>query len=607
MCQHAIRRRPALADGREGHIGTFPPSTRSPLCSPELGGAGAERESGEAARRTQPYSQHCKNRLMATLWIGSTFRRPAVELVTDTGERLPLPLPVDDSSAADCILDRSGWVAIQVGYQVVGVRDGDLLRPSLLPDAWSIAPAADPTLVLLQRHFDEGQGNHQGDVIELVDQHGHVVRSITGDVWGVVGELRSGWIVTHETLVSWQGERRPLPAPGQAVAVLSGRHLVIADSENALVHVVDTELDHTASTSVPADAFFLMPTYNVGASQVAFACHSPVIARAHEILTLPAGKGVVMLAWLDDDHLVQVGERTCSSVNVGSGIGETLTGFPPRSFPRVNVSGRFETEQLRNALLPEWSGPIPDDARDRTMHRHRTMLEMALQRAGLAAEQLLPRFVPAVHLRSCFAGDRVPVGTSHFGGRPDLPPDHQWPVHDGQPMMFIGQFRADEINAALPAALPSNVRLAVFAAIEPDGGYPVSPNAVAALTLPVDGLRRVPWPTSLPPELQLTMSIAVAEPMLTPPPSTPGIDADQFEEIVAEAAPAGPAHQLFGTAYTIQGHEGPPGHRLLFQFDGDSLLGGPELGDGGRLLVWSPADAEGAAGLGPCIIELDSH
>ncbi len=43
MCQHAIRRRPALADGREGHIGTFPPSTRGPLCSPELGGAGAEK------------------------------------------------------------------------------------------------------------------------------------------------------------------------------------------------------------------------------------------------------------------------------------------------------------------------------------------------------------------------------------------------------------------------------------------------------------------------------------------------------------------------------------------------------------------------------------
>ncbi|MGB8858776.1 MAG: DUF1963 domain-containing protein [Ilumatobacteraceae bacterium] len=201
----------------------------------------------------------------------------------------------------------------------------------------------------------------------------------------------------------------------------------------------------------------------------------------------------------------------------------------------------------------------------------------------------------------------MPIGASHFGGRPDLPAGHKWPMYEGQPMMFIAQIRADEINAALPGALPSNdVLVALFAAIEPDGGYPVAPNAVSAHVVPLDGLRRLPWPARLSAELRLTMAIAVPEPMLTPPSNTHGVDRDNLHDVVASLVPAGPRHQMFGSPQTIQDHGAPPDHRLLLQFDGDPLVGGPELGDGGRLLFWSPGNPGEVSNLEPCIVELDS-
>jgi hypothetical protein len=64
------------------------------------------------------------------MWLGATGVRPAVELlVAPGGERLPLPLGVDDSYGFDNAMPRVGWVAAQVGYEVVAITDGDLLRP----------------------------------------------------------------------------------------------------------------------------------------------------------------------------------------------------------------------------------------------------------------------------------------------------------------------------------------------------------------------------------------------------------------------------------------------------------------------------------------------
>lgn len=103
------------------------------------------------------------------------------------------------------------------------------------------------------------------------------------------------------------------------------------------------------------------------------------------------------------------------------------------------------------------------------------------------------------------------------------------------------------------------------------------------------------------------MAIAVPEPMLTLPSNTHGVDSDKLHDVVASLAPAGPRHQMFGTPQTIQDHGAPPDHRLLVQLDGDPLSGGPELGDGGRMLIWSPAQPREVSDLGPCIVELDSY
>lgn len=527
-------------------------------------------------------------------------------MLTDSGERLPLPLPTA-GGAFDYSIDRSGWVALQVEYQVFGLRDGDLLRPSRLPDAWTLAPAADPSLVLVQRYFEDDRAK----VIELVDMHGRVLRSVTSNLWWAVGELRSGWIATAESMLSWEGERRPLPAPGQAVAVLSGRHLVIADDDRSSVHIVDMETERTTTWPVPPDANWLAPMYDTEASQVAFADpRAPgvsIVVREHEVHLLDTETEMMWLAWVDRDHVLETGQGPSRSVNFVTKATELLSGFPARSFPRINITGRFDPDQLRNALLPAWKGPIPEDVRERLVLQTQNALVAALHSAGLPADELIRRFVPAVRLRSCFSTGRVPVGASHFGGRPDLPAGHQWPTYDGQPMMFIAQIRADEINAVLPGALPSNDALvAVFAAIEPDGGYPVAPDAVSVLVVPVAGLSRLPWPTRLPAELRLTMAIAVPEPMLTPPPNTHDIDSDKLRDVVASLMPAGSRHQMFGSPQTVQNDGAPPDHRLLLQFDSDPLVGGPELGDGGCLVVWS-ANLGEASNLESCIVELDSY
>jgi uncharacterized protein (TIGR02996 family) len=48
--------------------------------------------------------------------------------------------------------------------------------------------------------------------------------------------------------------------------------------------------------------------------------------------------------------------------------------------------------------------------------------------------------------------ERLPVGTSRYGGPPDLPPDVPWPLRaDGKPLAFLGQINLAEV-AASPAA-----------------------------------------------------------------------------------------------------------------------------------------------------------
>src|SRR5215217_7173902 len=88
------------------------------------------------------------------LLLAASEGRPVAQLIaTNVGERTPLPVGLDESYAFDHALSRDGWVMLQVGYQVGGLRDGDLLHMTRLPDAWTVAPAADDRHVVVNRYF----------------------------------------------------------------------------------------------------------------------------------------------------------------------------------------------------------------------------------------------------------------------------------------------------------------------------------------------------------------------------------------------------------------------------------------------------------------------
>src|SRR5512133_3160610 len=120
--------------------------------------------------------------------LGATGGRPAVEFISGDGEKLALPVGLDDSYAFDHALARVGWVAVQVGEQVAALRDGNLLRPTRLPDVWFLLPAADPRLVVISRHVEREHEGGKECVFELVDADGAVLKSVQARVWRAVGE-----------------------------------------------------------------------------------------------------------------------------------------------------------------------------------------------------------------------------------------------------------------------------------------------------------------------------------------------------------------------------------------------------------------------------------
>ena len=76
-----------------------------------------------------------------------------------------------------------------------------------------------------------------------------------------------------------------------------------------------------------------------------------------------------------------------------------------------------------------------------------------------AGTALIARLRPAVRLiASPMQDQRIPVGATKFGGRPDLPRDFAWPSwrnpqDEVRPLSFYAQISLDEINTAAPAPL----------------------------------------------------------------------------------------------------------------------------------------------------------
>ena len=148
-------------------------------------------------------AQTSRNRVM--LFLGSTSAAQSVELL-DTDRRERLAWPFGSDQPFDSGLCRRGWVAVMLGREVLAISDGNLFDYEVLPEAQKMAPAADPELIVLN-----SRQPGESTVYSLVDRAGNVVRTTSARGRYPVGELASGWIVTPDELVSWRGERRPLP------------------------------------------------------------------------------------------------------------------------------------------------------------------------------------------------------------------------------------------------------------------------------------------------------------------------------------------------------------------------------------------------------------
>jgi uncharacterized protein (TIGR02996 family) len=79
---------------------------------------------------------------------------------------------------------------------------------------------------------------------------------------------------------------------------------------------------------------------------------------------------------------------------------------------------------------------------------------------------------PALTFEPARAADKIlPVGTSKFGGGPDMPPDAAWPEFWQGPLAFLAQFNLADLSASLVCReLPKTGLLSVFCAWDEDEG-----------------------------------------------------------------------------------------------------------------------------------------
>ena len=484
--------------------------------------------------------------------LAASGGKPAVNLlVAPEGERIPLPLGVDEARAFDHAVPREGWVAVQVGEQLVALVDGDLASPRPLGHVRRfIAPAADPSLVVALS--DDGERIEPGDpiTIQLVGPSG-MRRSVRTSAWGLVGELRDGRVACCDALVSWDGSVEPLPAPGEVVAVLGGRFLVLNDFARGRLHLYDTATGERRSELLVAH--FLSPVYNLDASAAAlksWGSREIVLATDFAFRFYNLGFEPNSMVWLGRDLLLAAGEREQVVLDVESGERTPITGLGRNPYPRVDVTGRFELDTFRASLAPAWKGPIPEPIRLELVAAARERLEAAAHELALP-EPAIAGAEPAIRVRSCIPPKRIAVGASRLGGRPDLPAGRRWAMHGLGPMAFLGQFRLDEMAAVLPErGLPADGLVVVFAAVD-DSGFAEGAHVEVVAS---DGLKRLAWPTALPDELRFDAALAALEPALSLPlpPLVAASDSEQLARLADLTRLPGPAHQLFGIASTIQ-------------------------------------------------------
>ena len=199
---------------------------------------------------------------VSRLALASSGTGPAVRLLNlDTGQHLPVAAPLDNAYAFDHGLGRHGWVAAQVGYQVGAFGDRSNLRtPVLLPEAWTILPAATDDLVLLRRYAGRSSRRREPVRVAVMDRHGTVHRSAELP-WDVnshpSGEVTAG-VVSWAGIAGWNGEVYPLPTgitgdpytDPRPFGVLDGR--VILFEHVDCLEAVDTRNGSRRVLKIPA-------------------------------------------------------------------------------------------------------------------------------------------------------------------------------------------------------------------------------------------------------------------------------------------------------------------------------------------------------------------
>jgi uncharacterized protein YwqG len=315
--------------------------------------------------------------------------------------------------------------------------------------------------------------------------------------------------------------------------------------------------------------------------------------------------------WVSDAELL-VGENPVVVVNIGTGERTVIDGAK-RAAARANLTGRFTVDELAALAQPtnKKSSKTPDTPKTQ-LAKSKKAVAAACKSLGLKAvptSTSLALLSAPITSNASSPGSKGTEPHSRLGGQPDLPAGTQWPHQIGLPMAFLGQFRLDQIQTALPnTELPSTGLLSLFALIAADGGYPEDEHSVAVSFNETDNLVRLPYPSDLEEELRYGEASVSMQPFVSIPPLYPLselFDEDAASELLDELEPEGSDHRLFGYPSSIQGYGAADGWRLLFQLDADPVME-TSSGDGGRLHLWIPADVPFSTAIANCTISIDS-
>ncbi len=248
-------------------------------------------------------------------------------------------------------------------------------------------------------------------------------------------------------------------------------------------------------------------------------------------------------------------------------------------------------------------------------------LQELLSSGGLArvSEEIIQVALPSIRLRVYAAEEtRLRLGSSKFGGSPDLPTGIGWPERNGSPLPFVAQINLSEIAPYDEAHLfPDTGILSFFFDQDAffEGRRVDQPTTwqVCYAPSPLSDLRRLPIPESIPKRRKYRPSEVTCATEITLPNysqydptsverlglSSPLTDQEEQEYYQIQAQLAGtlgakyhvPIHRLLGHPDEVQWDM----HRdlgsvaadwqLLFQVDSDDAPD-TDWGDIGRIYYW---------------------